>query len=44
MATPITTKEFFDWVAKTWTECQERAWSEEGEGIYSTPSTESNID
>jgi hypothetical protein len=44
MATPITTKEFFEWTAKTWTECSERAWSEEGEGIYSTPTTESSIE
>jgi len=50
MATPITTKEFFEWTAKTWTECQERAWSQPsleegwGWGAYSTTSTESSIE
>ena len=28
MATPITEKEFFEWIAKTWKECQEQAWKE----------------
>ena len=23
----MTTKEFEEWVAKTWNECQERAWA-----------------
>lgn len=26
MATPITEKQFQEWIAKTWQECQERAW------------------
>jgi len=25
----MTTEEFFEWVQKTWKECQDKAWSEE---------------
>ena len=28
MATPITEKQFQEWIAKTWQECQARSWHE----------------
>jgi hypothetical protein len=27
MATPITPKQMSEWIAKTWKECQDKAWS-----------------
>jgi len=27
MATPITEKQFQEWIAKAWRDCQERAWN-----------------
>jgi hypothetical protein len=28
MATPMTAKEWQEWIEKTWNECKERAWNE----------------
>lgn len=28
-ATPMTANEFDEWIAKTWVECQKKAWEED---------------